>query len=108
MTLRNGQSLDERSLEILDGPAFRLGILTQVGNGRRLVSLFGRDLPQGGVRLHAVLADDAQGRLGILSVEEQQQVVDWAREASFVPRAGDGPPPSRTPAARKRIEREEA
>jgi adenosine deaminase len=48
------------------------------------------------------------GRLGILSVEEQQQVVAWAKEASFVPHNGDAPLPSRTPATRKRIEREEA
>ena len=48
------------------------------------------------------------GRLGILSVEEQEQVVAWAKEASFVPRAGEAPLPSRTPATRKRIEREEA
>ena len=48
------------------------------------------------------------GRLGILSVEEQEQVVEWAREASFVSGAGQAAPPSRTPAARKRIEREEA
>ena len=48
------------------------------------------------------------GRLGILSVDDQEQVVAWAREASFVPGAGNGPAPSRTPAARQRIEREEA
>ncbi|MEP7158560.1 MAG: amidohydrolase family protein [Chloroflexota bacterium] len=48
------------------------------------------------------------GRLGILSVEEQEQVVAWAKEASFVSGAGNGPLPSRTPAARQRIEREEA
>jgi adenosine deaminase len=48
------------------------------------------------------------GRLGILSVEEQDQVAEWAREASFVERAGEGPPPKLTPAARPRIEREEA
>jgi hypothetical protein len=48
------------------------------------------------------------GRLGILSVEEQEQVVAWAREASFVPGAGLAAPPARTPATRKRVEREEA
>jgi adenosine deaminase len=48
------------------------------------------------------------GRLGILSVEEQEQVVAWAREASFVPAAGQTAPPARTPATRKRVEREEA
>jgi adenosine deaminase len=48
------------------------------------------------------------GRLGILSVEEQEQVVEWAHEASFVAGAGNAALPSRTPAARQRIEREEA
>jgi adenosine deaminase len=48
------------------------------------------------------------GRLGILSVEDQEQVVAWAKEASFVNGAGEAPAPSRTPATRKRIEREEA
>ena len=48
------------------------------------------------------------GRLGILSVEEQEQVVERAREASFVQGAGVTVPAARTPAPRKRIEREEA
>ena len=48
------------------------------------------------------------GRLGILSVEEQEQAVEWAREASFVKAVTEPPPPSRTPASRRRVEREEA
>jgi adenosine deaminase len=48
------------------------------------------------------------GRMGILSVEEQEQVIAWAREASFVEGAAKEPAPSRTPAARQRVEREEA
>jgi adenosine deaminase len=48
------------------------------------------------------------GRLGILSVEEQRQVVETAREASFVPNVGDVPKPRREPAARPTVEREEA
>ena len=47
-------------------------------------------------------------RHGILSVEEQEQAADWAREASFVagvPRTW--PRPRRTPATRRQIEREE-
>ncbi|HEY7600171.1 MAG TPA: hypothetical protein VH741_09610 [Candidatus Limnocylindrales bacterium] len=48
------------------------------------------------------------GRLGILSVEEQEQSAEWARQASFVKGVSDLPLPSRTPAARRRVEREEA
>ena len=47
-------------------------------------------------------------RHGILSVEEQQQTAQWAREASFVAGAADVPLPLRTPAPRRTIEREEA
>jgi hypothetical protein len=47
-------------------------------------------------------------RHGILSVEEQEQAADWAREASFVAGIGDVPPPRRTPATRRQVEREEA
>ncbi len=47
-------------------------------------------------------------RHGILSVEQQEQAVEWAREASFVEGASDVPAPKRTPASRRQIEREEA
>ncbi len=47
-------------------------------------------------------------RRGILSVEEQQQAAEWAREASFVKSVGEVPAPRRTPATRRQIEREEA
>jgi adenosine deaminase len=48
------------------------------------------------------------GRLGILSLEEQQQAVEWARQASFVRDVSRLPLPGRTPAARSKVEREEA
>jgi adenosine deaminase len=48
------------------------------------------------------------GRLGILSVEEQQQAAEWARQASFVAGVSDLPLPRRQPAGRAQIEREEA
>jgi adenosine deaminase len=48
------------------------------------------------------------GRLGILSVEEQLQSVEWARQASFVPGVREVPPPRRRPARRAEVEREEA
>ncbi len=48
------------------------------------------------------------GRLGILSVEEQLQSAEWARQASFVEGVSDVPLPRRAPAPRKVVEREEA
>ncbi|HWH36834.1 MAG TPA: hypothetical protein VNT28_03560 [Candidatus Limnocylindrales bacterium] len=48
------------------------------------------------------------GRLGILSVEEQEQSAEWARQASFVKGVSDLPLPSRPPAPRRKVEREEA
>ena len=48
------------------------------------------------------------GRLGILSVEEQEQAAEWARQASFVAEVSDLPLPSRPPVTRIQIEREEA
>ncbi|MEA2622663.1 MAG: adenosine deaminase [Chloroflexota bacterium] len=48
------------------------------------------------------------GRLGILSVEEQEQSAEWARQASFVDGVSDIPMPRRKPASRAALEREEA
>jgi adenosine deaminase len=48
------------------------------------------------------------GRLAILSVEEQQQVAEWARQASFVAGVRPLPLPRATPASRRKVEREEA
>ena len=48
------------------------------------------------------------GRLAILSVEEQQQVAEWARQASFVAGVRTLPPATSKPAGRRKIEREEA
>jgi adenosine deaminase len=48
------------------------------------------------------------GRLGILSVEEQQQCAEWARQASFVAGVSSLPLPAKGPASRRKVEREEA
>jgi adenosine deaminase len=48
------------------------------------------------------------GRLGILSVEEQQQCAEWARQASFVAGISSLPLPAKPPAPRRKVEREEA
>jgi adenosine deaminase len=48
------------------------------------------------------------GRLNILSLDEQEQVVEWARQASFVNGVSAIPIPKRPNVGRKKIEREEA
>jgi adenosine deaminase len=48
------------------------------------------------------------GRLGILSVEEQEQVMATAMAASFVPNVSEVPLTQRRPARREVVEREEA
>jgi adenosine deaminase len=48
------------------------------------------------------------GRLGILSLEEQETVAATAMAASFVPLVSDVPPPALEPAPREVVEREEA
>jgi adenosine deaminase len=48
------------------------------------------------------------GRLGILSVEEQQRSAEWARQASFVAGVSGLPPGRAEPAPRRAVEREEA
>jgi adenosine deaminase len=47
-------------------------------------------------------------RLGILSLEEQLQAAEWARQASFVAGVSDVPLPRRRPPSRAQVEREEA
>ncbi|HEY4751728.1 MAG TPA: hypothetical protein VIH37_00485, partial [Candidatus Limnocylindrales bacterium] len=48
------------------------------------------------------------GRLGILSIEEQQQAAATSLAASFVPNVSDVPRLAREPAPREVVEREEA
>ena len=47
-------------------------------------------------------------RLGILSLEEQLQAAEWARQASFVEGVHDVAPPRVRPPTRRTVEREEA
>ena len=48
------------------------------------------------------------GRLGILSLNDQEQVAATSHAASFVPNVSDVPAPSLVPARREVVEREEA
>ena len=48
------------------------------------------------------------GRMGIFSVEEQEQLAATAMAASFVPNVSEVPLTQRRPATREAVEREEA
>jgi adenosine deaminase len=48
------------------------------------------------------------GRLGILSLDDQRLAAETSLAASFVPNVSDVPPPTRLPARREVVEREEA
>jgi adenosine deaminase len=48
------------------------------------------------------------GRLGILSIEEQQQAAEWSRQASFVAGVSTLPAATIKPPSRAKVEREEA
>lgn len=48
------------------------------------------------------------GRLGILSLEEQQQSAEWARQSSFVAAVSHLPLPRHGPGPRSQVDREEA
>jgi hypothetical protein len=62
----NGEPVDAASVPVLPVQRFRATILAVVRAGGRLATLHGR--PEGDrTRLTAVLADDPEGRLGLLS-----------------------------------------
>ena len=69
ITAHNGEKLERRQIAVSSIAEFRQAVLRQVSDGARLAALFG--LPNGNdsVRLMAVLAQGATGRLGTLSAE---------------------------------------
>jgi Ni,Fe-hydrogenase III large subunit len=71
----NGEPVDAAAVPTLEPARFRAAILEALRGGARLSSLFGRPA-DGAVVLTAVLADDAGGKLGLLSA-----VVDRAYPA---------------------------
>lgn len=62
-TLRNGESLPTEAIPLLDVDAFREAVLRAVAAGGRIAALFGRPLPEGGVRLYAIMALGEAGAL---------------------------------------------
>ncbi len=62
----NGEAVDVAAIPVLPVERFRAMVLGVIRAGGRLAALFGRPA-DGGVLLTAVLADDPEGRLGLLS-----------------------------------------
>lgn len=71
-TLANPQAVDLRSVPQMDVGAFRDAIRAAVGRGERIASLFGQRLESGGVRLYAVMANDAEHSLSALATEVRE------------------------------------
>ncbi len=62
LSLHNGETVGLDKVPRLDSFQFRDEVLRSVEEGRRLVAFFGTAEP-GGIRLHAIMADSADGRL---------------------------------------------
>jgi Ni,Fe-hydrogenase III large subunit len=69
LVLRNGQAAPLSRLPVLGVAEFRRAVLDAVSSGARLSSFFGRRLASGRTGLLAVLADDTEGTLSLLSAE---------------------------------------
>jgi Ni,Fe-hydrogenase III large subunit len=67
--LRNGDAVALAEIPNLDGADFREQVLQACENGARIAALFGQPSGTGGVRLFAVLANDADGQLTLCSTE---------------------------------------
>jgi Ni,Fe-hydrogenase III large subunit len=65
----NGVAVDAADVPVLSVDRFRSVILEVLRGGGRLASLSGRPGEGGGTRLLAVLADDPEGRLGLLATD---------------------------------------
>jgi Ni,Fe-hydrogenase III large subunit len=69
ISLRNGDTAALAEISETSFADFREQILQATENGARIASLFGQPASAGGVRLFAVLANDAEGQLTLLSTE---------------------------------------
>ena len=110
----------ERGITLEVCPTSNLNTRVVVGMGRVPLDL--RHVPaqrraytintDGPEMLRTYIRDELStlGRLGILSLEEQEQSAEWARQASFVQGVSDIPPPraAARPGQRRQLEREEA
>ncbi len=69
LALRQGQAVDVSSIPLVDADDFASHMLAGRGRGGRLANLFGRRLPDGGVRLFAFLAFDTDARIEVCAAD---------------------------------------
>lgn len=67
--LRHLEAISVSRIPVADMPVFRRDVLEAVAAGRRIAALYGSPRPEGGIRLTAVLADDREGALSLLSAD---------------------------------------
>jgi Ni,Fe-hydrogenase III large subunit len=77
----NHVAVDAADVPVLPVERFRSLVLEVLRDGGRLAALFGRPSEGGRVRLVAVLADDPEGKLGLLSADVQDAFPSLAAEA---------------------------
>ena len=77
----NGVAVDAADVPVLPVDRFRSVVLEVVRAGGRLASLLGTPLEGGRVRLLAVLADDPEGKLGLLATEVRDAYPALSTEA---------------------------
>lgn len=70
--IANPQAVDLRSVPQMDVGAFREAVRAAVGRGERIASLFGQRLESSGVRLYAVMANDAGHSLSALATDVRE------------------------------------
>ncbi|HRU15969.1 MAG TPA: NADH-quinone oxidoreductase subunit C [Anaerohalosphaeraceae bacterium] len=73
VSFRNGQSLAVGEIPVIPIERFRDSVIAAVGGGGRIASFFAVPADGAGVRLYAVLADDGQGTLSVLSCDVQDR-----------------------------------
>ncbi len=79
----NGEAVDVRSIPVVSVQRFRGMVLDVIREGGRLAAFFGRPA-EGRVLLTAALADDGEGRLGLLSTVVDGAYPSIAAEAPSV------------------------
>lgn len=65
LAVRTGECVDSASVPRVSPDVFSANLVAARNRGERLAQLFGRRMPDGGVALHAFLADDRAGTMNV-------------------------------------------
>jgi Ni,Fe-hydrogenase III large subunit len=69
LELENGACVEQAQVPVVDEARFRDEVIRECGADARLVTLFGRRLPDRAVRIHALLAHDEIGMLTLIATD---------------------------------------